>query len=342
MNLAGPALESLAASCPWPSMPIVAALWTQKVKRWSDFLIFSASGTVFHHNDDAVVQLLWSCFSATLGLSATSLSSNGGVGSLLGHGFGSHFCGGLSPVAPGILYLRIYRCINDTVLLTEEIISLLMNSVKEIAERAILKERAKKTKHGMKYGQVSLDAAMTQVKVAAAVGATFVWLSGGTGLVQALIHEILPSWFLSGNELDQEEGGGCLQGGFVYSLLGRGLAYFLVFCGMFAWGIDSTPVSKRRPRIIEAHMEFLASAFDGKISLGCDWALWKAYVSCLLGLMVECAPSWVVEVDLAVLKRLSKGLRQQNENELAFALLRKGGVGVMGSAAELLLAREKN
>lgn len=340
LNLAGPALESLAASCPWPSMPIVAALWTQKVKRWSDFLIFSASRTVFHHSNDTVVQLLRSCFSATLGLSATPLSSNGGVGNLLGHGFGSHFCGGLSPVAPGILYLRIYRCIHNTILLTEEIISLLMNSVKEIAESVLPKERVKKTKHGMKYGQVSLAAAMSQVKLAAALGATFVWLSGGSGIVQALVHEILPSWFLSVHDLDTE-GGRCIRGGVMHSLLGRGLAYFVVYCGMFAWGIDSTHASKRRSMIVEAHMKFLASAFDGKISLGCDWALWKGYASCLLGLMVECAPSWVVEVDLKVLKRLSKGLMQRNEDELALALLCKGGVEAMGTAAEVIIAGER-
>lgn len=340
LNLAGPALESLAASCPWPSMPIVAALWTQKVKRWSDFLIFSASRTVFQHNTDAVVQLLRSCFSATLGFSATPLFRNGGVGNLLGHGFGSHIFGGLSPVAPGILYLRVYQCINDTILLTEKIISLMMNSVKEIAERVLPKERVKRTKHGMRYGQVSLAAAMTQVVVAAALGATFVWLSGGSGIVQALIHEILPSWFLTVHELDQEWEGGIHRGGVVHILLGRGLAYFLMFCGMFAWGIDSTPLSRRRPRIIEAHMEFLASAFDGKISLGCDWALWQAYVTCLLGLMVECAPTWVVEMDLRVLKRLSKGLMQQHEDELALALLCKGGIGAMGTAAEAILAGE--
>ncbi|KAJ6829519.1 mediator of RNA polymerase II transcription subunit 33A-like [Iris pallida] len=218
LNLAGPALESLAASCPWPSMPIVGALWTQKVKRWSDFLIFSASRTVFHHNKNAVVQLLRSCFSATLGLSSDPIFSNGGVGKLLGHGFGSHFSGGFSPVAPGILYLRTYRCINDIGTLTEDIISLLMNSVKEIAESVLPKENAKKTKYGMRYGQVSLAAAMTQVKVAAELGATFVWLSGGSGLVQLLFHEMLPSRFLSLHKLDQEGGKG--RAGGVLSRLG--------------------------------------------------------------------------------------------------------------------------
>lgn len=339
LNLAGPALESLAASCPWPSMPIVTALWTQKVKRWTDFLTFSASRTVFHHNNDAVVQLLRSCFTATLGLPSSPISSIGGVGGLLGHGFGSHFTGGLSPVAPGVLYLRVYRCIKDIILLTEEILSLLMLSVKEIAESIVSKERSdrlKKTKHGMRYGQISLASAMMQVKVAAALGATFVWLSGGSGLIQSLIQEMLPSWFLSVHDLDQEGG----SGGIVYMLGGYALAYFAVLCGMFAWGIDSTPVSKRRPRVIESHMEFIASALNGKITLGCDWALWRAYVSGFLGLVVECAPCWVLEVELEVLKRLSKGLRQWNEEDLALALLQMGKVEAMGAAAEMILASE--
>lgn len=62
--LIGPALNALASACPWPCMPIVASLWVQKVKRWSGFLVFSASGTVFHHCRDAVVQLLKSCFTS--------------------------------------------------------------------------------------------------------------------------------------------------------------------------------------------------------------------------------------------------------------------------------------
>ncbi|MQL96346.1 hypothetical protein Taro_029008, partial [Colocasia esculenta] len=336
LNLAGPALESLAASCPWPSMPIVAALWTQKVKRWSDFLTFSASRTVFHHNNDAIVQLVRSCFTATLGLSGSPTYSNGGVGSLLGHGFGSHFSGGLSPVAPGILYLRAYRCINDIMSLTEEILSLLMRSVREIAANGLPREKLdklKKTKYKSQYGQVSLVSAMTQVKVAASVGATFVWLSGGSGLVQSLFHEILPSWFLSVH--DSEQGG---KGGITAMFEGYALAYFAVLCGMFAWGINSAPISRRRPKVIGAHLEFLASALDGKISFGCDWATSHAYVVGFLGLVAECAPCWVVEVELDVLKRLSTGLRQWNEEELAFILLERGGVTTMGAAAEMILA----
>ncbi|KAK8966785.1 Mediator of RNA polymerase II transcription subunit 33A [Platanthera guangdongensis] len=339
LNLAGPALENLAASCPWPSMPIVAALWTQKVKRWSDFLVFSASRTVFHHNNDSVAQLLRSCFAATLGLSDAQISTNGGVGSLLGHGFGSHFSGGLSPVAPGILYLRVYRCIKDIILLTEEILSSMMQSVKQIAVGVSSKEKIEKmknTKHGLRYSQASLAAAMAQAKVAAALGATFVWLSGGSGLIQALIQEMLPSWFLSSHKLDEGNSAGSL----IYILGGYALAYFTLLCGMFAWGIDSAPVSKRRARIIESHMEFLASAIDGKISLGCDLAMWRAYVTGFLGLVVRCAPDWVKEVNVGVVKRLSRGLRQWKEDDLALALLCKRGVEAMGAAAEMILAGE--
>ncbi|CAN0856442.1 Mediator of RNA polymerase II transcription subunit 33A [Linum grandiflorum] len=330
LNLAGPALESLAAGCPWPCMPIVASLWTLKAKRWFDFLVFSASRTVFLHNNDAVFQLLKSCFTATLG--GAAISSNGGVGALLGHGFGSHFCGGISPVAPGILYLRVYQSIRDIEIITEEIISLMMHSVTQVACTGLPKERLgrlKRTKNGMECGQVSLAAAMTRVKLAASLGASLVCLSGGLGLVQLLFQETLPSWFISGH---QEEDG------MVAMLRGYALAYFAVLCGAFAWGIDnSSSASRRRPKVLRAHMEFLASALDGKISLGCDSATWKSYVSGFVSLMVGCTPPWVLELEADVLKRLSKGLRQWNEEELALALLAIGGVETMGAAAELII-----
>nr|XP_023894323.1 mediator of RNA polymerase II transcription subunit 33A [Quercus suber]POE58576.1 mediator of rna polymerase ii transcription subunit 33a [Quercus suber] len=340
LNLAGPALESLAAGCPWPCMPIVASLWTQKAKRWSDFLVFSASRTVFLHSSDAVVQLLKSCFTATLGLNDAPISSSGGVGELLGHGFGSHFSGGISPVAPGILYLRVFRSIRDIVFVTEEIISLLMHSVREIASSGLPREKLEKlraSKNGLKYRQVSLSASMTQVKLAAALGASLVWLSGGLSLVQSLIKETLPSWFISVHGCEPEEG----SEGMVAMLGGYALAYFTVLCLAFTWGVDSTSsASKRRPKILGTHMKFLASALDGKISLGCDWATWRAYVSGFVTLMVGCTPNWVLEVDVDVLKRLSSGLRRWNEEELALALLGIGGIGSMGAAAELIIENE--
>ncbi|XP_021279596.1 mediator of RNA polymerase II transcription subunit 33B [Herrania umbratica] len=336
--LIGPALNSLAEGCPWPCMPIIASLWAQKVKRWNDFLVFSASRTVFHHSSDAVVQLLRSCFTSTLGLSPSIIYSNGGVGALLGHGFGSHFCGGMSPVAPGILYLRVHRSVRDIMFMTEEIVSLLMSSVREIASSGLSQEKAeklKKTKFGLRYGQVSLGAAMTRVKLAASLGASLVWLSGGLSLVQSLIKETLPSWFISAHAPEKDGGE---PGGVAAMLGGYALAYFAVLCGTFAWGVDSaSPASKRRPKVLGAHLEFLASALDGKISLGCDSATWRAYVTGFVSLMVSCTQKWVLDVDVDVLKRLSNGLRQWSEEELAMALLGLGGVGAMSAAAELII-----
>ncbi|KAI3775212.1 hypothetical protein L1987_49781 [Smallanthus sonchifolius] len=325
LNLAGPALESLAAGCPWPCMPIVASLWTQKAKKWSDFLVFSSSRTVFLHDNDAVYQLLKSCFTATLGLNNSLFSAHGCVGALLGHGFGSNFYGEISPVAPGFLYLRVYRSIRDIMFLREDIISLLIQCVKDIASNGI----TPKGKQETKYGQVSLATSLTKVKLAAQLGASILWISGDQGLVQSLINETLPSWFISAH---REE-----TGGPVSMLSGYALGYFTVLCGAFAWGVDSSmSASKWRPRFLGSHMEFLASALDGKITLGCDPITWHSYVTGFLNLMVGCMPNWVVEVDVEVLKRLSKGLRQWNEEELALKLLESGGVGAMGAAAELI------
>ncbi|XP_010524010.1 PREDICTED: mediator of RNA polymerase II transcription subunit 33B isoform X2 [Tarenaya hassleriana] len=334
--LVGPALDSLAAACPWPCMPIVVSLWAQKVKRWSDYLVFSASRTVFHHNSDAVVQLLRSCFTSTLGLTpASQISSRGGVGALLGHGFRSLYSGGISAAAPGILYIKVHRAIRDVIFMTEEILSLLMFSVKNIAssELSIEKaERLKRSKHGTRYGQVTLSSAMRRVKLAASLGASLVWMSGGLNLVQALIKETLPSWFISGQGSEGE------VGGMVPVLRGYALAYFAILCSAFAWGVDSsTPASKRRPRVLRLHLEFLVSALDGKISLGCDCATWQAYVTGFVSLMVSCVPAWVLEMDVEVVKRLSKGLRQWKEEELALSLLSAGGVGTMGAATELIV-----
>ncbi|XP_051127540.1 mediator of RNA polymerase II transcription subunit 33A-like isoform X2 [Andrographis paniculata] len=341
LDLAGPALESLAAGCPWPCMPIVASLWTQKAKRWSDFLVFSASRTVFLHSNDAVVQLLRTCFSAALGTNVACISSNGGVGALLGHGFGSHFNGGISPVAPGILYLRVYRSIRDIMFLREEIISLLMQTVEEVAQGALSSERPKfesrLSKSGMKHRHASLAAALTKVKLAASFGASVIVLTGGLGLVQSLIKEMLPSWFMSIHRSKRDGD----RGGTLPMLRGHALAYLAAFCGAFIWGVDasssSTAASKRRPKILGYHMEFLASALDGKISLGCDPTTWHAYVSGFLSLMVRFTPTWVLELNIDLLRRLSGGLRRWNEDELALALLAGGGVAAMGSAAQLVV-----
>ncbi|CAN1855322.1 Mediator of RNA polymerase II transcription subunit 33B [Linum perenne] len=344
LSIVGTALTALAAGCPWPCMPIISSLWVQKAKRWSDFLVFHSSQAVFNHNHDAVVQLLRSCFAATLGITPLYISSSSGVGSLLGHGFGSHYSGGIQPVAPGLLYLKVHRAIRDVMFMTEEILSLLMQSVREIAGSGLPRdatEKLRKTKHGMRYGQLSMAKAMRRVKLAASLGASLVWISGGSNLVQSLLRETLPSWFISEHSSDKLASGDESGGGgddMVATLGGYALAYFAVLCGTFAWGVDPvSPATRRRPKVLMTHLEFFASALDGKVSLGCDWKTAQAYVTGLVGLMVACTPNWVREVDVDLLKRMSEGLRQANDTELALSLLGCGGIGSMGAAAELVV-----
>nr|GEW27355.1 mediator of RNA polymerase II transcription subunit 33A [Tanacetum cinerariifolium]GEW40401.1 mediator of RNA polymerase II transcription subunit 33A [Tanacetum cinerariifolium] len=324
LNLAGPALEALAAGCPWPCMIVVASLWTQKAKKWSDFLCFSSSRTVFLHDNDAVAQLLKSCFTATLGLSNSLVSTHGGVGALLGHGFGSNLYGEINPVAPGFLYLRMYRSIRDIMFLRDDILSILMQCVKDIACDG----------KSLKGKQASLATGLTKVKLAAQLAASILWITGGQGLVQSLINETLPSWFISTHKMDSIESA---PTGAVSMLSGYALGYFTVLCGAFAWGVDSSlSMSKWRSKFLESHMEFLASALNGKITLGCDSVTWHSYVTGFVNLMVGCMPNWVGEVDIEILKRLSHGLRQWNEEELAVMLLEAGGLGTMGAAVELV------
>ncbi|KZV45137.1 mediator of RNA polymerase II transcription subunit 33A [Dorcoceras hygrometricum] len=339
LNLVGPALLNLSICCPWPCMSIIAALWAQKVKRWADFLIFSASQAVFHHNSDAAVQLLKVSFTTAVGLKSPSAGSNGGVGALLGHGFGSHIVGGLSAVAPGLLYLRVHRAVRNVMFMTEEIVCILVHTVGDIANSGVPAEKMehlKKTNCSMKYGQVSLASAMIQIKTAASLAASLVWITGGLNLVQMLIKETLPSWLIS--SMHQSEKSDKEAGGVVAMMCGYALAYFTLFIGTFAWGVDlASPASKRRPKVLEKHLEFLASALDGKISVGCNKATWRAYVTGYMNLIVCCTPAWMLEIDVEVLKRVSNGLKQWKEEELAVALLAISGPPAMAAAAEMII-----
>jgi hypothetical protein len=342
LSLVTPALESLAAGCLWPCMPIVASLWTQKAKRWSDYFVFSASRTVFLQNHNAVFKLLQSCFTATLGLNATPILSNGGAGVLLGHGLKSHSWDG-SPGAPGVLFLHVYRYFKGTILIAENIISLLMDSVRAIASRGLPNERLEKlkklktTKNTMRSGEVSLAAALLRVNLVASLGASLVWLCGGLGLVRSLFKELLPSLFISSHS---SKLGGRSEG-MIEMLQGYALAYFAFQCGAFVWGVDSSSMASNYHRkILGDHMGFIAGALDGKISHGYDLATWRAYVSQFLSLMIDYAPTWVLEADLDVLKRLSRGLRRWNKGELALALLGIRGFGAMGAVAELIIENE--
>ena len=88
----------------------------------------------------------------------------------------------------------------------------------------------------MRYGQVSLAAAMTPVKLPASLGASLVWISGGSSLVQSLIKETLPSWFLLVHGLRQEggESGGmvAMLGGYKAGILCCALWYICLGSGL--------------------------------------------------------------------------------------------------------------
>ncbi|GFP97862.1 mediator of RNA polymerase ii transcription subunit 33a [Phtheirospermum japonicum] len=337
INLVGPAFGDLAIRSPWPCMSVIGALWAQKAKHWSNFLVFIAAQAVFNHNSDAIVQLLKICFTTALGLNS-SLTSNGGggVAALLGHGFVSQ-----SAVSPGILYLRVHRAVRNVMLMTEEIVSILMHTVNDIIANSGLPQeeikKLKKTKYGAKYGQISLAAAMNKVRIAASLGASFVWMAGGLNSIQFLFKEILPSWFICAHGSDPNNGQetGAMLGGYA-------LAYFTHFCGLFAWGVDSaSPAPKRRQEVIGKHLQFLASALDGKILLGCNnKATWRAYVTGYFSLMISCTPNWMLEVDVEVLKRISKGLKQWNEVKMGLALLGISGIAAMGAAVEMIIETE--
>ncbi|KAL3647906.1 hypothetical protein CASFOL_008874 [Castilleja foliolosa] len=326
LTLVCPALSDLSI---WPSMSIIVALWAQKATDWTEFLIHIASETVFHHNKDAVVQLLRVCFTTALGLN----SSVGGVGALLGHDLGSQFPSGISTIAPGTLYLRVHRAVKNVKLVTEDIVSILMHTVNDIVTSNGLPQQ---NMQKARSSQVSLADAMNQVKTAASLGASLVWLTGGLNLVQSLYKEILPSWFVCNHWSDpnnRQESGGMLG---AYAL-----AYFTHFCGLFAWGVDSaSPAHKQRQKVLGKHLEFLASVFDRKISIGCKKATWRSYVTGYFSLVISCTPNWMLEVDVEVLKRVSKGLKQWNEEEMGLALLCISGIGVMAAAAEMIIETE--
>ncbi|CAA0828130.1 Mediator of RNA polymerase II transcription subunit 33A [Striga hermonthica] len=300
-------MTSLAVSCPRPCMSIMAAIWAQKSKKWPEYLIGLTARSIFHHDSNAMAQLLRACFAV-----------HGAVGPLLGHDtFGSQ-CS-----APGRLYFRVHRSIRSLQLLTKQVVSVLMDTVVTDISR---------TSGGPHHDRFfSFVSASTRVKTAASLGASLVWITGGPGSVETLVKEILPCWFISCNNRVIGPAG--------RTLCGHALAYFSMFCGLFAWGLDSrSAASRRRRNVLGAHFEFLAGALDGKISLGCDEATWRAYVTGYLDLVISCAPKWLLELNVEVLKRIGKGLRRRwNEDEMAVALLMISGFDAMGAAAEMII-----
>ncbi|KAL3700476.1 hypothetical protein R1sor_018498 [Riccia sorocarpa] len=357
LAVTGPALEAAGAGGPWPSMAVVAALWTQKMRRWHDFIVFNASRSVFKQNKQAVSQLLRSCFSVTLCSSSaltSRLQGHGGVGALLGHGHWLPAAPGKSSLAPGMLYLRSFPTLHDIMFVSDEILSLVVESSRDFAmqskagsEVETLSTNAAK----LKCVTSSLSTALARACQASSLGASIVTVSGGATLVQKLYLESLPTWLLSGSDPrnSQPDKGSALEG--------YAVARFVLLSGALAWGISSSktppssfsvfgvrsgipagvPSNMCRQYVLGTHLEFIASVLDRKISIRCKEVTWKAYVTGFLGLMVTCTPHWIADVKTDILRRLATGLRWWHQQELAFALMERGDSTAVGAAAELAM-----
>uniref|UniRef100_A0A1D1Y8M9 GMP synthase [glutamine-hydrolyzing] n=2 Tax=Anthurium amnicola TaxID=1678845 RepID=A0A1D1Y8M9_9ARAE len=331
-GIAGSALENCATGCPWPCMPIIGALWAQKVRRWHDFIVVSCARSPFERDQGAIRQLLRSCFTSFLGPSLNSAlppTARGGVNGLLGHALSHN--GVRQPVAPGLLYLRSCRKFYDTHFVTEEILKLVVESARQVASGWACGGPAR-----LRSGRTSLAAAATAVKEAAMLGASLLCIAGGMQLVPVLYREMMPTWLLSAARGAE---GGPAAGSTCRILEGYAMAYMLVLSGSFVWGLGQQssfwrPSAPWRVRSVRAHTEFVAGALEGNITLGCDPATWKAYVSCLLGLMVQFTPSWVAEVEPGTLRSLASGLRGWHECDLALSLLERGGPAAITSVVE--------
>ncbi|CAL9069941.1 unnamed protein product [Musa banksii] len=333
-GVVGQALENCATGCTWPSMPIIGALWTQKVRRWHDFIVLSCSRSPFSRDKDAVAQLIRSCFTAFLGPSVVGgshITAHRGVNGLLGQFMSDQ--GVRLPIAPGFLYLRTCRTFHDTHFVNEVIFKLVIEWAHKLAN-----EWASDGPAHLKSSRISLAAAASGVQQVATLGTCLLCIAGGVEMVQVLYEETLPTMLLSA-------GGEKLGGaGPVSNILqGYALAYMLILCGALVWGVGNTSpayasvFSSRRARVIGIHMDFVTGAVEGNIILRCDPATWKAYVSCFVGLLVKFAPAWVHEVKQETLRKLASGLRGWHECDLALSLLERGGPSSMTAVVEYML-----
>ncbi|KAK1264927.1 Mediator of RNA polymerase II transcription subunit 33A [Acorus gramineus] len=332
--VAGSAMENCAMGCPWSSMPIIGALWAQKVRRWHDFIVVSCSRSPFRRDPEATSQLMRSCFTSFLGsphASTSMLEASGrGVNGLLGRAISS---GGVRlPIAPGFFYLRTCRTIPDTHYIDSVVLRLVSEWTHGLGSGWACGLSAR-----LMQGRTSLASAVAGVKETATLGASLICIAGGIPLVQVLYEETMPTWLMSRRVYTDPGPGPTAR-----ILEGYAMAYLMILSGAFIWGLGgfaamNLPVHLRRARVFHGHMEFMVAALEGSVSLGCDPATWKAYVSCFVGLLVGFMPAWIVEVKPETLKRLAAGLRGWHECDLALALLERGGQSVMASAVELIL-----
>ncbi|KAL6896624.1 hypothetical protein ACP4OV_007196 [Aristida adscensionis] len=329
----GQALENCAGGSSWPSMPIIGALWTQKVRRWHDFIVLSCMRSPFGRDKDAVAQLIRSCFSSFLqsSSSGSDITANRGVGALLGDSITNQ--GLRLPMAPGFIYLRTCRTFHDTYFVSEVILKQVIEWAHKLANGW-----SSTGPPQLKSGRTPLSGAASMAHQVAMLGGGLLCVAGGPLVVQVLYEETLPTLLLSAREQILKDPGPVSS-----TLQGYAMANMLFFCGSLLWGSERTsPVMKlsflsRRPRVVGTHMDFIAGVLDGHILLGCDPGTWKAYVSRFVFLVVKFVPSWLRDIKLDTLKKIAAGLRSWHEHDLALSLLERGGPDAISVVVDTLL-----
>ncbi|KAK3444706.1 hypothetical protein EUGRSUZ_A00858 [Eucalyptus grandis] len=328
LAVAGPSMENCASYCPWPSIPIFGSLWAQKVRRWHNFIVVMCSQSVFRQNKEALAQLVRSCFTSFLGPLddlSSPLTNQPCINRLLGSKISAH---GVPPLmAPGFLYLRSCRFVQDKQHLSETILRLVVEYGSKLATRW-----AETSSSHLKSGQASLSIAAARIREVGLLGASLLASAGGLHLAQDLFRGIIPTWLLT---IREEKHGEETFASRMFE--GYAMAYFAYLMGTFLFGsrVKAAPCAHaRRSRIFGMHMDFMARVLVGNVPLGCHPVSWKAYISCLVGLVVSFSPAWVREVKHETLVRLARGLWGWHECELALALLERGGFATVGPLAE--------
>jgi hypothetical protein len=271
------------------------------------------------------------------------LQLNGGVGALLGHG--QFFTHGPETIAPGMMYLRTFPLLHDIMFLSDETLVLVADAAKDLGAQGDLDSDSSGPLPGnggrLRCVQPSLATCMSRAVQATSLGASLLYVSGGTTLVAKLFTQSLPTWFLSGSgSKSTQASGNMVLEGFV-------IAHFAVLSGALAWGVSASkgiqaspgmaPLNMRRHYVLGLHMNFLASGMGGEISVACEHTIWRSYVVGFIALMVTCTPVWILDLEVETLRKLATGLRFWHEHDLAAALLERGGPSALGAAAELTL-----